>query len=51
MDEALGLSCGAGGVEDEEGVFGVHVLRGADGVGGGHEFVPPEVSALLHVDG
>ena len=43
MHDALGLAGGAGGVEDEEGIFGVHPLGGAVGAGLGHGLVIPDV--------
>ena len=43
---ALGLAGGAGGVEDEQRVLGVHGLGRAHRVGGGHGLVVPDVAAL-----
>ncbi len=52
MQHALGLARGAGGVEDEEGVLGVHLLGFAvvGDVLGGNFLMPPGVPARLHVD-
>ena len=43
VHDALGLAGGAGGVEDEEGIFGVHPLGGAVGAGLRHGVVIPDV--------
>ena len=53
MQHALGLSGGAGGVKDEERVFGVHGLRrtGIGNVRGRHLVVPPPVTPLFPVNG
>ena len=48
---ALGLPRGAGGIEDEERILGVHDLASAVGVRIGHQLVPPKVAASLHIHG
>ena len=47
VDDALGLSGGAGGVEDVERMLGVERFGGAIVGGFGHEIVPPVVAAGL----
>ena len=50
--DALGLAGGAGGVEDEQHVLGVHGLGRAVALDivVGHDVVPPDVAAGLHLD-
>ena len=50
VQHALGFAGRAAGVEDEERMFAVERLGGAIGGGVGHQFVPPEIAARLHVD-
>ena len=50
VQNALGFAGRAAGVEDEERMFAVERLGGAIGRGVGHQLVPPEVAARLHVD-
>ena len=47
---ALGLSRRAGGVEDEEGILGIHRFRFALVARLGHLLMPPEVAARCPVD-
>ena len=49
VDDALGLSGGARGVEDEEQVLGVHRLGRAGGGLGLQQPVPPVIAAFLHL--
>ena len=46
VDQSLGLAGGAGGVKDVERVFGIELLGGALGRGGGHQIVPPVIAAV-----
>ena len=48
VHDALGLARGAGGVEDEERIFRVHLFARAVGgdVGGGHLVLEPDVAAF-----
>ncbi len=50
VEDALGFSGGARGVEDEEGVFGAHPLVGAGGALAAALLVEPEVATGLHAD-
>ena len=50
VEGALGLSRRAGGVEDEEGILGVHRFRFAPVARLGHLLMPPEVTARCPVD-
>jgi len=50
VQHALGLAGGAGSIEDEQRVFGVHGLRRAIGVGASHQLVVPLVAAFHPVD-
>ena len=52
VHDALGFAGGAGGVEDEERIFRVHLFAGAVGgdVGGGQLFLEPGVAAFDPVD-
>ena len=48
---AFGLARGTGSIEDEERILSIHDLASAVGVGVGHQLVPPEVAASLHIHG
>ena len=48
MQNALGLSRGTGGIEDEQGVLGVHHLRRAVFRLGVHEVGEPVISSRTH---
>ena len=48
VDDALGLARGSGGVEDEEGVLGIHLCGRALVRGTLHLVVPPDIAFLLH---
>src|SRR5690606_23464813 len=48
VQDAFGFSGGAGGVEDEQGVFGGEGLGSVFGGGVGDGVVPPQVTALGH---
>lgn len=50
VQDALGLPRRAGGVEDEQGVFGVERLGGVFGGLGGDEVVPPHVAGVVEGD-
>ncbi len=50
MQHTLGLAGGTGGIEDEQGVLGVHCLRWTVLGGGRHGLLVPEIAALGPVD-
>ncbi|OPZ26777.1 MAG: hypothetical protein BWZ01_01950 [Deltaproteobacteria bacterium ADurb.BinA179] len=50
MEHPLGLSGRSGGVENEQGIFGVHLLGLAVHRGLGHEIFVPDIAAFLHRD-
>ena len=50
VQDALGFAGRAAGVEDEERMLAVERLGRAIGRGVGHQLVPPEIAARLHVD-
>ncbi len=50
VNQALGLSGRARGVEDEQRVFGGHPLRGTSDPLLCHRFVQPQITTLLHLD-
>src|SRR5690606_21538516 len=51
VQHALGLSGGAGGVEDEERIFRAHLFGGALVGDGGGDVVIPDVAAVVHRHG
>ena len=51
VNQSLGFAGGAGGIQNIQRIFRVHVLGGAIGSGGGHQVVPPVVAAVNHLHG
>src|SRR5206468_2345458 len=44
VEDALGFTCGAGGIEDEERIFAIHRLGRADGALSRDDVAPPRVA-------